>query len=208
MKKLKFVGILFLGSLFLAACSGTNNDAEISKLKTENTSLKKEITELKRKIPESTADSDKKESSTDPAKEVYGLNEEAFIIKSSSNEKMYGLKIIKATTALEDNSDLYTDGKPENTVQVTYEYTNYKMPKPMMILSQYLSAYDTKNVAGKGKGLMDGQTNVTEGKTSQTTTWFVMNEKMTDKKEIEIEYANDYSQGFQGSRKFIVPLEH
>lgn len=33
MKKLKLVGILFLGSLFLAACSGANNDAEISKLK-------------------------------------------------------------------------------------------------------------------------------------------------------------------------------
>lgn len=200
MKKVIIVGSSLLCALFLSGCS--DNNAEINKLKAENTSLKKQINELKGITSEATTDNNSKEKNT------YGLNDEAFIIKSSTNEKMYGLKIIKATTLLEDSSDLYTDGKPENTVQVTYEYTNYKMPNPMMVSSQYLNAYDTRNIAGKSKGLMDGQTNVSEGKTSQTTTWFVMNEKMTDKKEIEIEYANDYSQGFKGSKKFIVPLEH
>lgn len=210
MKKIIILGSVFICSIALYGCG---NDKEVSKLERENESLKSQNTKLLNRLEnknDTQKSSETKESSSKNNKDSYGLNEEVFISKASTGERVYSIKLIKATTALDSNSssDLYTDGKPENTVQLTYEYTNYKMSTPMMISAQFLNAYDSTGLAGKAKGLIDGQTNVSEGKTSTTITWFVMNEKMTDKDKVEIEYANDFSLGFEGSKKFAVPLEH
>lgn len=195
MKKSILLGILLFGLVFLVACS---NDNSTSELKKENSSLKQQVAKLE----------EKKEDQNSSKEKNFGLNEEAFITNKSTGEKIYSIKIIKATTVIKTNDNLYTDGKPENTVEITYEYKNYKNQNPMIISSQFLGAFDSNGSAGKASGLMDGQTQVTEGRSSQTTTWFTMNGKMTDKNEIEIEYSNDFSLGFEGTKKFIVPLEH
>lgn len=202
---------LGIAGLLLAGCSSGSDTAKLNKtissLQTENSSLKKELENVKTSSStqdsQETTDSSSDETSSD---KTYGLNEEA-ILSDSSGNKMYGLKILKATTALTETDDFYTNGKPENTVQITYEYTNYNYEKPLLIRSQFIETY-YDNQAGDTLSMMDGQTEVTKGRSSQTTIWSVMQTTMTDKNEVEIEYVNDFSTGFEGSLKFKVPVEH
>ena len=140
-------------------------------------------------------------------KKTFKENEEAFIYDTNGN-KIYSLKILKATTQLSESNEAYTDGKPENTIQVTYEYKNYNHKEPLLITSQFINAYNSDGKAGKNMSMMDGQTQVSEGKSSQTTIWFVMDKSMTNQKIVEIEYTNDFSLDFNDTIKFDIPLEH
>ena len=208
MKKVGLLGILFLSALSIAGCSSDNsNTSTIDSLKKENEELKSKISyyEKEESSPNDTSESSSANISSEIP--VFKNNEEAFIADVDGN-KLYSLKILKATTNLSETNEAYTDGKPQNTIEVTYEYKNYLVDKPMLVSSQYVNAFDSNGLAGKNMSMMDGQTEVTKDRASQSTVWFVMQNDMTNENSIEIEYANDFSLGFDSAAKFEVPLEH
>lgn len=138
------------------------------------------------------------------------LNEEA-MIADSENNPLYSIKITSATNytgSLDDDySDIYTKGKPDNTVEITYEYKNYSYASPLEVKSQFLSVYDENGMAGEKVSMQDGQTEVPEGKSASATTWFVMADPITDLSSIEIVYGGDFSLGFEDYYTFEIPLE-
>lgn len=208
MKKVSLLGILFLSALSIAGCSSNNsNTSTIDSLKKENEELKSRVSyyEKEESSPNDTSESSSANISSEIP--VFKNNEEAFIADVDGN-KLYSLKILKATTNLSETNEAYTDGKPQNTIEVTYEYKNYLVDKPMLVSSQYVNAFDSNGLAGKNMSMMDGQTEVTKDRASQSTVWFVMQNDMTNENSIEIEYANDFSLGFDSAAKFEVPLEH
>jgi hypothetical protein len=204
-------------ALLLTGCSDTsNNDGDkalikdyqetIESLKRENSDLQEQISQLTEKPDESSEHINNNNSSDDERFKAYELNEEA-ILTDDKGTDLYSLKIISATTNLTETSEFYTDGKPENTIEVTYEYKNYNMEKPFLISSQFMEAIDSNGLAGKNMSMMRGQTEVSIGRSARTTIWFVMNKPVTDEEEIEIEYINDFTLGFEGVLSFTVPLE-
>lgn len=208
MKKVSLLGILFLSALSIIGCSSNNsNNSTIDSLKKENEELKSKISyyEKEENSPNDTSESSSANISSEIP--VFKNNEEAFIADADGN-KLYSLKILKATTNLSETNEAYTDGKPQNTIEVTYEYKNYLVDKPMLVSSQYVNAFDSNGLAGKNMSMMDGQTEVTKDRASQSTVWFVMQNDMTNENSVEIEYANDFSLGFDSAAKFEVPLEH
>ncbi|UDM70708.1 hypothetical protein [Vagococcus fluvialis] len=208
MKKVSLLGILFLSALSIIGCSSNNsNNSTIDSLKKENEELKSKISyyEKEENSPNDTSESSSANISSEIP--VFKSNEEAFIADADGN-KLYSLKILKATTNLSETNEAYTDGKPQNTIEVTYEYKNYLVDKPMLVSSQYVNAFDSNGLAGKNMSMMDGQTEVTKDRASQSTVWFVMQNDMTNENSVEIEYANDFSLGFDSAAKFEVPLEH
>ncbi|GEM_PF-2504527 len=208
MKKVSLLGILFLSVLSIVGCgSNSSNETTIDSLKKENKNLKNEIASYEKETnsPDKTSESASEIISSEIP--VFKDNEEAFIADADGN-KLYSLKILKATTNLSETNEAYTDGKPQNTVEVTYEYKNYLVDKPMMITSQFVNAFDSNGLAGKNMSMMDGQTEVTKDRASQSTVWFVMQNDMTNESSVEIEYANDFTLGFDSAAKFEVSLEH
>ena len=212
MRKNVVLGLIAICSITLSACTNEDNskveslEETISSLENENADLKEQLSKEEASSEKSSSQSTSESGQETNGNQLFGLNEEA-IIRDSSGKEMYSLKIIKATTNLTVNDDFYTDGKPDNTVEVTYEYKNYNYESPMLISSQFMEAFDQNNYAGKNMSMMDGQTEVSQGRSSQSTIWFVMNDVMIDKGEIEIEYVNVFSLGFVGVVKFRVPLE-
>lgn len=205
MKKYVF---LLASIVLLGACSDTNdNSSDTEKMQATIDSLRAENEELKNGSIESETVEEESQTIESSDLDVKGLNDEQKI--GDGSEDKYGLKIIKATTNLSESDDLYTNGKPENTVEVTYEYTNYNMETPINVNVQFLSAYDSNGSAGENMSMQDGQTEVPKGKSAKSTVWFVMDEPVTDQNEIEIVYGNDFVLGFDGdSVTYKVPLEH
>lgn len=215
MKKVVY-GLLF-SVLFLSGCSGqggngggetdaNNNDLQttIDSLRTENSKLKSQLSNSEK--PKESTSSSPTSSESNQIK-TYGLNEEA-ILKDDQGNNIYSLKIIKATTAITPDS-VATYDDHINLIEVVYEYKNYNYPNAMSVSTQYISAYDPNGLAGKDLGYMDGQTEVSSGgKASQSTMWFEMNSDPNDISEIEIDYSNDFSLGFEDTLSFKVPLEH
>lgn len=204
MKKV-VLGIVFIG-IFLSGCTSSNSSTQTKETSKTN-STSKDITSWSSGESYSSpflSDSTKESTSTN---QTYGLNEEAFV-GTSATEPVYSLKIVKATTKLDNTDDFYTNGKPENTVQVTYEYKNYNYDSPLIVRSQFINGYDSNGLAGETLSIMQGQNEVSKGKAAQSTIYIVMNEPMVDKSEIEIEYINDFSLNFDGSLIYKVPLEH
>lgn len=198
-KKILSVTILCT-SLLLVACG--NQQENVS------SSSNKENSEINKKQGSENSNKNSEEEKFKSEDKTYGLNEEAFITDSQDNNR-YSLKVLKATTALSDTSDLCTSGKPKNTVEVTYEYKNYAVEEPMLVSVQFVHAFDKDGRAGKDVGLQSGQTKVNKGRSAQSTVWFVMPEEQTNENEIEIEYIDDFSLGFENKTiKFKVPLEH
>lgn len=202
----KYLLVIGLSFFIISGCSSNSESDEVSKLEKTISSLKKENDALKKQNMQSERINESTEETIEITKE-FGLNEEA-VIKDASGKEMYSLKIINATTNLNSSDDAYTDGKPDNTIQVTYEYKNINNPESLIILSQFMAAFDTDGKAGKNMNMMDGQTQVSQGRSSQSTVWFVMDGPMQDQDSVEIEYLNDFSLGFEGVAIFKVPLEH
>ncbi|CAI3428312.1 hypothetical protein [Enterococcus cecorum] len=198
-KKILSVTILCT-SLLLVACG--NQQENVS------SSSNKENSEINKKQDSENSNKNSKEEKVESEDKTYGLNEEAFITDSQDNNR-YSLKVLKATTALSETSDLYTSGKPQNTVEVTYEYKNYAVEEPMLVSVQFVHAFDKDGRAGSDQSMQSGQTEVNKGRSAQSTVWFVMPEEQTNENEIEIEYSDDFSLGFENKTiKFKVPLEH
>lgn len=209
MKKIVLCSVLVFLGIGLSAC-GSGNSSTVSSLEKTVESLKTENSKLRNGgiVEENTGSTESsKTSESQPKMKSFSQGEEA-IIKDSSGKEMYGLKILKATTNISETSESYTDGKPENTIEVTYEYRNINYEKPMLISSQFVEAFDKNGKAGKNMSMMDGQTEVSPGHSAQSTVWFVMEEQMKDQNEVEIEYHNDFPLGFEGVAKFNVNLEH
>lgn len=137
---------------------------------------------------------------------ISGKNEET-IFNDASGKPYYSLKIVKATTNLSETDDFYTNGLPENTVEVTYEYKNYSYPEPMIINSQFINGYDSNGLAGTTQSIMVGQNKVSEGKSAQSTIFIVFPDAVSGMNEIDIEYLDDFSLGFDGVAKFKAELE-
>lgn len=215
MKKVVY-GLLF-ATLVLSGCGGQGGDGgdakasgdinlqtTIDSLRTENSRLKSQLSNSE-KPQEPTSSSQASSESTQI--KTYGLNEEA-ILKDDQGNNIYSLKIIKATTAITPDS-VATYDEHTNLIEVVYEYKNYNYPNAMSVSTQYISAYDPNGLAGKDLGYMDGQTEVSSGgKASQSKMWFEMNSDPNDISEIEIDYSNDFSLGFEDTLSFKVPLEH
>lgn len=210
-KKIITLGMLCVTALSIAACAKQtgNQETTISSLKAENASLKARL-----KAYEETANSNaeaKKQaniSGSNTYNQTHGLNEEVFV-KNDNGNTLYSFKIIKATTALTQTDEFYTKGKPQNTVEVTYEYKNYGVDKPMMVNVQFVHAFDENGQAGEDMHMQDGQTEVTADHSAQSKVWFVMPNDQTSESEITIEYSNDFTLGFDNKTiKFKVPLEH
>ncbi|MBE9909340.1 hypothetical protein [Enterococcus casseliflavus] len=139
--------------------------------------------------------------------QIYGLNEEAVLIDPNV-QNLYSLKVIQASTRITPDS-VATQDEHANLVELTYEYKNYNYEKSMLVSSQYITAYDSDGLAGTDLGYMNGQTEVSSGGNSaRAKMWFEMSKDPTSMTEIEIDYANDFSLGFEGTMTFKVPLEH
>ena len=80
------------------------------------------------------------------------------------------------------------------------------MDQAMSISTQFLSAYNEEGKAGSDLGYMDGQTEVSKGKSSVSTMWFEMPEDPSAYKNVEIDYSNDFSLGFDGTISFEIPV--
>ncbi len=135
-----------------------------------------------------------------------GLNEAGVVLDGEGNP-LYSVTITKATTTLSETDDLYTQGKPENTIEVTYEYKNYSYGSLMEVSSQFISVYGADGMAAENVGMRDGQTEVPDGKSATSTTWYVMPEPVSDLSSIEVSYGGDFSLGFDGYIPFDIPLE-
>lgn len=199
--------VFLLASVFLlGACTSAESSSDVDVMQATIDSLRAENEELKNGISEAeTIEEEQTIGSTEL--EIKGLNDEQKF--GDDSEDKYGLKIIKATTNLSESDEPYTNGKPENTVEITYEYTNYNMETPISVNVQFLSAYDSNGSAGENMSMQDGQTEVPKGKSAKSTVWFVMDEPMADQDEIEIVYGNDFALGFdEDSVTYKVPLEH
>lgn len=140
-----------------------------------------------------------------PSKKEYALGEEA-VISNSDNKPMYSLKIVSINKDISETDSYYTDGKPENTIEVVYEYKNYAMADPMRVNAQFISAFDNNGKTGKTMNMTDGQTEVADGKSSQSKIWIVMPENKETLTDIGIDYSNDFSNGFNGTITFNINL--
>lgn len=202
--------------LILAGCSGTA-ETEKSVESTVDTSAeaarRKIIDEANARVEASQSRERAEEEAASKEKEYleseisFGLNEEAVITDSSKNPA-YSVKIIKATTALSQSGDFYTNGKPDNTVEITYEYKNYNIDEAMDVAVQFFAAYDSDGLAGETQSIQDGQNEISKGKSARSTIWIVMDKSMLETNEIEIDYSNDFTLDFNGTATFKVPLEH
>ncbi|MCR1931643.1 hypothetical protein [Enterococcus gallinarum] len=209
MKKIGFCLLpLIVLSIGLAGCNSKNSstvsslEKTIASLKTENSKLKSGQGIQKNQTSSSTV-----QSSNEEASKTLGMNEEA-IVKDDQGKNIYSLKIIKATTSITPDS-VATHDEHNNLIEIVYEYKNYNYPNAMSVSTQFLSAYDTNGLAGKDIGYMDGQTKVSSGgKASQSTMWFEMNSDPNNMNEIEIDYSNDFSLGFNDTFSFKVPVSH
>ncbi|WP_242387287.1 hypothetical protein [Enterococcus gallinarum] len=209
MKKIGFCLLtLIVLSIGLAGCNSENSstvsslEKTIASLKTENSKLKSDQGIQKNQTSSSTV-----QSSNEEASKTLGMNEEA-IVKDDQGKNIYSLKIIKATTSITPDS-VATHDEHNNLIEIVYEYKNYNYPNAMSVSTQFLSAYDTNGLAGKDIGYMDGQTKVSSGgKASQSTMWFEMNSDPNNMNEIEIDYSNDFSLGFNDTFSFKVPVSH
>ena len=192
---------------FLGACTSAENSSDVDVMQATIDSLRAENEELKNGSIESETAEEESQTIESSELEVKGLNDEQKF--GDDSEDKYSLKIIKATTNLSETDEPYTNGKPENTVEITYEYKNYNMETPISVNVQFLSAYDENGTAGENMSMQSGQTEVPKGKSAKSTVWFVMDEPMTDQDEIEVVYGNDFALGFdEDSVAYKVPLEH
>lgn len=199
--------VFLLTSVFLlGACASAESGSDVDEMQATIDSLRAENEELKNGVPE--AENIEEEQAIESTElEIKGLNDEQKF--GDDSEDKYSLKIIKATTNLSETDEPYTNGKPENTVEITYEYKNYNMETPISVNVQFLSAYDENGTAGENMSMQSGQTEVPKGKSAKSTVWFVMDEPMTDQDEIEVVYGNDFALGFdEDSVTYKVPLEH
>ena len=206
----KSVYILFFSSLLLGACSSSEGSADVSKLEATIQSLEKENQELKDMLGETetvTESTESKEKEAPKEDTLASVGEEVTISDQDGNE-MYSLKIIEATTSITPDSVATYDDSYKNLLEVKYEYKNYNMDQAMSISTQFLSAYNEEGKAGSDLGYMDGQTEVSKGKSSVSTMWFEMPEDPSAYKNVEIDYSNDFSLGFDGTISFKVPVNH
>ena len=200
--------IFLLAPVFLlGACTSAENSSDVDVMQATIDSLRVENEELKNGSIESETAEEESQTIESTELEIKGLNDEQKF--GDDSEDKYSLKIIKATTNLSETNEPYTNGKPENTVEITYEYKNYNMETPISVNVQFLSAYDENGTAGENMSMQSGQTEVPKGKSAKSTVWFVMDEPMTDQDEIEVVYGNDFALGFdEDSVTYKVPLEH
>lgn len=146
-----------------------------------------------------------KDSTSEKEQRIYNINEEA-VIEDANNQPMYSLKIVEVNKGTDKTSEEYTDGKPDNTIEVVYEYKNYNMDTPIKISSQFLSAYSKDGKTGKTMSMMDGQTEVAKDRSSQSRIWIVMPDPVDTLSEIGIDYNNDFSLGFKDTISFDIKL--
>lgn len=146
-----------------------------------------------------------KDSASEKEQRIYNINEEA-VIGDANNQPMYSLKIVEVNKGTDKTSEQYTDGKPDNTIEVVYEYKNYNMDTPIKISSQFLSAYSKDGKTGKTMSMMDGQTEVAKDRSSQSRIWIVMPDPVDTLSEIGIDYNNDFSLGFKDTISFDIKL--
>lgn len=209
-KNLLLIGV---STLLLSACSndgeGTNDTAEAEEVE-KNTDDKDvenvNTTETNSEELNGASRSFYEEDIEEETLFSFGLNEEAVFV-DEAGEDSYGLKFTNITNTLTESSDHHTDGKPENTIEVTYEYTNYNFNEPIDVRSQFMVAYGGDSIAVEDVGLRDGQSEVSKGRTGRSTIWFVMNEPIENMDKIEIEYANDFVLGFEDYVVFELPIE-
>ena len=196
------LGLCF--SLFAVGTILTNDNNKISKQYNDLLASVENENEVK---SEQSTTSDKAKNNTEESSsnKAYSIGEEA-IISNSDNKPMYSLKIVSVNKDISETDSYYTDGKPENTIEVVYEYKNYAMTDPMRINAQFISAFDNNGKTGKTMNMTDGQTEVADGKSSQSKIWIVMPENKETLTDIGIDYSNDFSNGFDGTITFNINL--
>lgn len=212
---IKLKAILLLSTIvFLVGCASVDAEKEELPKTTEDSvssqTPKKTGKDTISEMMESFEYAEEKELEEQEEKEVlsFGINEEA-ILYNEDNLEIYSIKIIDATSVLSVNPDIseyYTNGKPENTIQITYEYKNYNYGEPIDVKSQFFTVYDSKGLASEDSGFREGQSEVSDGKMARSTVWFVMDEPVDNIDTVEIEYANDFSLGFEGYISFEIPV--
>ncbi len=186
----KSVFILLFSALLLGACSSSEGSADISKLEATIQSLEKENQELKDMLAETETVAESIESKENelPTEVAFFSDGEEVTISDQDGNEMYSLKIIEATTNITPDSVATYDDSYKNLLEVKYEYKNYNMDSAMSISTQFLSAYNEEGKAGNDLGYMDGQTEVSKGKSSVSTMWFEMPEDPSTYKNVEIEF--------------------
>lgn len=203
MKKLL---VLVFGLFFLSGCTKDKPTA-VELTKTKESTTQSTLSSADQIMEDFANGVYEKDSSVQPEPRKLELGEEG-LLKNADNEPYYSLKIINATTNLSETDSFYVGENPSHAVEITYEYKNYSAETPIIINSQFINAYDESGLAGKTQSIMIGQNEVPKGRSAQTTIFVVFNKDVTNLDEIEIEYVNDFSLGFEGAMTFKVPLSH
>lgn len=210
-----------LSALLLIGCASedttpentTVNQGEVTELEDQLNEANQKIAELEKQLSETEADTSdglEEETPTDNDNQTsnyYSLGEEAKVYNMDTDEDIFGFKVSGVTKDLSVDSEYYTDGKPDNTIEITYEYTNYSLEEAYIVSSQFVNAYDSNGKAGKNMGFQDGQTEVTAGRTAESTVWIVMEEPVESGDTIEVEYGGDFVYGFNDYITFSVDIE-
>lgn len=154
----------------------------------------KETTETTTTETTSSSSSSKK---TNKKHEALGLGEE-YILAKNGTEKMYSITIDEvgqnwnqfATEQMDYEEGAFKGLDKNKILQIKYTYKNYGLEEPFLANSQYLTVYDQNGKAGQLTNAQDGQNEVTEGKSSDSTVWAVMPENVSDITKVSVEFKD------------------
>lgn len=149
----------------------------------------------------SSSSSENADSNKEKANKIFSLNQEAVLADSSTNEKVYGLKVTQADQNFNSHGQslLNETDVPSLTVdrtkgvQFTINYTNYDLNSFLPTL-QYFSVYDDDGNGGEIVNQQDGQDEISSGHSADTHFWANFKKPYSQMKFIEVEY-NDQDNG-------------
>lgn len=191
------IAIVLSVVLFKQNWAVTNeNEALIS----ENKSLEKKYKDLQKAVVSAfggDSSSDEESESGEDSEEAttntkHAVNDEGEL--SSDGEKLLGLTLVSATKSFNqhgqnligDTSGLAITN--ENSVQLTFKYNNYAYEESWLPSIFDFTAYDKNGRAGTIVNQQDGQDEVAQGRSSQTTFWVNFKDATPAGSKIEIDY--------------------
>lgn len=203
MKKSVYFGIFAVSSMLLMGCGKTyssNEQAELSSLKTEVKKLKAENASLKNGTSTTDSTSSSTESadtSNDSESKSYGMNEEGTLADGNGNE-VYGLSITSVTKNFDHSfQEMMQYSKDQfnisndDSVQFTYKYRNIGDTSAWQASVYDFAVYDSEGTAGDRVDQQEGQTDVTQGHSASATTWVTFDHAIKKGDKLSIEFNPD-----------------
>ena len=210
MKKTIIATTITALALVLTACG--NNAQDTKKLNTvtaANSSLKTEVKSLKAQIKSQNGDGDDSDTPSKNGNKTKSSNAvmgKEFVMTDSRGKKLAGITLTSVgqnwTSYVTDDDMLsdsdFTDGHPENLVQLTFKYTNYASKDDW---SPSFSVYDGTGAEAKNTDY-DGGDDVSMGHSGTVTMWYALSLPFSKNDKIEIE-DDDYINNHECLAKWV-----